>query len=327
MVASEQYLTNGSQISRPLAPARSIQPDLQPDHATKTDGLTFAIPYNLPPNYFQEENPEHGYHWVCVSLKTGFTIEIYQNIAKRHVKILVFDNKKRRIHPWGTTLRMVGDWRRRLRRAAGETVILINQQPNCPSCGIPMIVCQRRKNKKQFFGCPTFPTCTQSLNIIRHDIERPATTSEWTPSEQKEEAYLAIACNLPPNYYQMPDEKHVYHWFCQNQRTGFKADICASLPDAKISITFIDKTKQQTIKAWSSEIQMVSDWPSRLRRAASEALVLVQQRPKCPLCRSMMELRKRHQDEKQFFGCSTFPDCVGTMSITDHDVERTKAAS
>jgi ssDNA-binding Zn-finger/Zn-ribbon topoisomerase 1 len=323
MVASQQSLTKNSETSRPIATASFIRPD----RSTAIDNLTFAIPYNLPPNYFQESHPEHGYHWVCVSLKTGFTIEIYQAIAKRHVKILVFDNNKRRIKPWGTSLRMVGDWRRRLRRAAGEALILINQRPNCPSCNIPMIVCQRRKNKTQFFGCPTFPACTESLNIVRHDIERPATTSEWTTSEQKEETYLTIARNLPPNYYQMLDDKHGYHWFCQNQHTGFKANIYASLPDAKINITFIDKKKQQTIEAWSNEIQMVSDWPSRLRRAAGEALVLVQQRPKCHICRSEMELRKRHQDERQFFGCSKYPNCVGTISITDHDVERTKAAS
>lgn len=323
MVASQHSLTTSSETTRPLAPARSIESD----RSSVTDNLNFAIPYNLPPNYFQESHPKHGYHWVCVSLKTGYTIEIYQAIAERHIRLLVFDNKKRRIKPWSTTLRMVGDWRRRLRRAAGEALILINQRPNCPSCHIPMIVCQRRKNKTQFFGCPTFPACTESLNIIRHDIERPATTSEWATSEQKEEAYSIVTRNLPPNYYQMQDDKYGYHWFCQNQQTGFKAHIYASLPDAKITITFIDKKKQETIAAWSSEIQMVSDWPCRLRRAAGEALVLVQQRPKCPVCRSMMDLRKRHQDEKQFFGCSNFPDCVGTMSITDHDVERTKAAS
>ena len=320
MVASLQSLSPSTAPPTPLRAQTQGSP-------TEVDNLDFAIAYNLPPNYIQEGDQEQGYRWFCVNVRTSFKVEICREIEKRHINIAVLDNQGRKIKSWSTTLHMVGNWRRRLRRTASEAVILINQRPKCPACDLPMILCKRRKDKKQFFGCKNFPACNQSIIIVSRDIERPLTTTVWTTQEQREETYSLIAHNLPPNYRQLKDDKHGYEWFCQNQTTGLKAKVYADLGDAKIHLSLIDDRKAEIIKEWSSELQMISDWPSRLRRAAGEALVLVQQRPKCHICRSEMELRKRHQDERQFFGCSKYPNCIGTISITDHDVERTKAAS
>ena len=320
MVASQQSLTTPATKLRPLVPA-----NLPQQLATTGSDVIFAITYNLPPNYFEEKDSNHTHRWLCVSQKTGFKTEIYLNAAKRRISISVFDNKGKNIKAWSSTLRMTGNWRRRLRRVAGEAVILVNQRPDCPSCKVPMVLKDNTNDHSQFFGCSTFPLCTETAPIIDHDVDR-ATTADWTTPQQKEQAYSTIRLNLPPNFYQVNDPEHDYNWFCQSQKTGFKARIYPTLQNARISISIVNH-KGETIKEWSGDIQMVADWPTRLRRAAGEVLVLVHQLRKCPVCRSAMELRKRHQDQKQFFGCSKYPRCVGTMSITDHDVTRTKAAS
>ncbi len=320
MVASQQTLTNPATNKRPLTPANP------PQHLTTTRyDLAFAIADNLPPNYYQEKDPDHGDRWFCVSQRTSFKTEIYLNAAKRRINISVLDNRGQNIKAWSSSIRMTGNWRRRLRRAAGEAVILVNQRPDCPSCKLPMVLRDCSTDQSQLFGCSAFPTCGETIIITNHDLEQ-ATTADWTTPQQKEQAYSSIAFNLPPNYYQVNDPEHGYRWFCQSQKTGFKARIEPTLQYAKINISIIDR-KGETINEWSGDIQMVADWPSRLRRASGEALVLVHRLPKCPICRSAMELRKRHHDQKQFFGCSKYPTCIGTMSITDHDVERTKAAS
>jgi len=295
MVASHQSLTSSTAPATPLRAQTHGSP-------TKVNNLDFAIADNLPPNYIQEGDQNEGYRWFCVNVRTSFRAEICRETEKRHINIFVLDNQGQKISRWSTVLHMVGNWRRRLRRTAGEAVILINQRPKCPSCDLPMILSKTPNDKKQFFVCKNLPTCNQSIVIITHDIERPPTTSLWATEQQKQEIYSTVTYNLPPNYRQAKNEKHGYEWFYQNKTTGFKAIVYADLSDAKLHISLLDERKAETLQEWSSELQMVSDWPSRLRRAAGEALVLVQQRPKCHICRSEMELRKRHQDDKQIFG-------------------------
>lgn len=286
--------------------------------------VSISIADNLPPNYYQEADPEHGYRWFCVNQKTSFKTEIYLNAPKARINISVFDNRGQNIKAWSSNIRMTGNWRRRLRRAAGEAVILINQRPDCPTCKLPMVVRDCSTDQSQYFGCTT-PTCVETIIVTNQDPEKPP-TADWTTPQQKELAYASIAFNLPPNYYQVNDPEHGSRWYCQSQKTGLKVRIEPTLQHARISITIVER-KGEIINDWSVDIQMVSDWPSRLRRASGEALVLVHRPPKCPVCRSAMELRKRHHDQKQFFGCCKYPTCIGTMSITDRDVERTKAVS
>lgn len=320
MVAAQQSLTTPATNTGLLTPVNPSQHVV----STRSD-LISAIAYNLPPNYFEERDPDHGYRWFGVSQKSSFRTEIYLNAAKRRINISVFDNKGKTIKPCSSTLRMTGNWRRRLRRVAGEAVILINQRPDCPSCELPMVLKEHSNDHSQFFACSKFPVCTEALPIIDHVVDE-ATTADWTTSPQKERAYSSIAFNLPTNYYQVNDPKHDFHWFCQSQKTGFKARIHSTLHNARISISIFDR-KGETVKEWSGDIQMVADWRTRLRRAAGEALVLVHQLRNCPVCHSAMEIRKRHHDQKQFFGCSKYPKCIGTMSITDYDATRKKAAS
>ena len=113
MVASQQSLTTPATNTRPLTPVNPSQ-----HLVTTRSDLISAIAYNLPPNYFEESDPVHGYRWFGVSQKSSFRTEIYLNAAKRRINISVFDNKGKTIKPWSTTLRMTGNWRRRLRRGA-----------------------------------------------------------------------------------------------------------------------------------------------------------------------------------------------------------------
>lgn len=319
MVASQQSLSNPASNRKPLTAENPTDNLTDP----RSD-IQFSIADNLPPNYHQERDLDHGYRWFCVSQKTAFTVEIYLDAVKRRINISVFDNRRKNIKAWNGKIRMTGNWRRRLRRAAGEAVILINQRPECRICKLPLVVKDCPTDQSQFFGCAN-STCVETITITNHDLEK-RVTAEWTTPQQKEQVYCTIACNLPPNCYRVNDPEHGPQWLCQSQKTGFKASIEPTLHHARISITIVDR-KGETIHDWRGDVQMVADWPGRLRRAAGEALVLVHQLPKCPVCRSAMDLRKRHHDQKQFFGCSKYPTCTGTMSIIDRDVERTKAAS
>src|SRR5215213_8314432 len=165
--------------------------------------IPISIADNLPPNYYQEADPEHGYRWFCVNQKTSFKTEIYVNASKGRINISVFDNRGQNIKPWSSNIRMTGNWRRRLRRAAGEAVILVNQRPDCPRCKSALVVKDCPTDQSQFFGCST-PTCVETIIITNHDLET-VITAAWTTPQQEEEVYSRIAFNLPPNYYQVND--------------------------------------------------------------------------------------------------------------------------
>ena len=190
MVASQQSLTTPATHTGTLTTASL------PETATNiSSDLPLSIADNLPPNYHQEKDPDHRYRWFCVSQKTSFKTEIYLNAAKGRINISVFDNRGQNLKAWSSSIRLTGNWRRRLRRAAGEAVILLNQRPDCPSCKLPMVVRDSSTDQSQFFACST-ATCAENILITNHDLETPP-SADWTTPQQKELAYSSIASNPP----------------------------------------------------------------------------------------------------------------------------------
>ena len=85
---------------------------------------------------------------------------------------------------WSGDLRMTGNWRRRLRRASGEALVLVNQRPRCRNCKKPLVLRERRDNQQQFFGCEDYPRCNGSITIIDHDLDRKRAGSYHPQAEQ-----------------------------------------------------------------------------------------------------------------------------------------------
>lgn len=186
MVASERTLPSNA-----VAAATGSHTAQQP--YTPLPSVFRAIEYNLPPNYRRLQDAEHGYHWIYRVAKTNLSARIYPNVDGDTINISVFDDSKNPdlaatgseiIKKWSRDLRMTGNWRRRLRRASGETLVLVNQRPRCPNCKKPLVLRERRDNQQQFFGCEDYPKCNGSITIIDHDVDRKRAGSYRPQAEQ-----------------------------------------------------------------------------------------------------------------------------------------------
>ena len=127
-----------------------------------------------------------------VSGKPILSAHIYPNVDHDLINISIFDDRNNPafvpdqselIKKWSGDLRMTGNWRRRLRRTAGEAIVLAHQRPRCPNCRKPLILREPRADQQQFFGCEDFPSCNGSISIIDHDVDRKKAGSYVTQAE------------------------------------------------------------------------------------------------------------------------------------------------
>lgn len=344
MAASEHTLT-----AHQTAGATGTTPTArkQQTYAPPMPSVFRAIEYNLPPNYRRFQNDRYGFHWIYPVSKTNLSARIYPNVDNDTISVSVFDDsnnpnlnngRSQIIKQWSADVKLIGKWRRRLRRASGEALILGNQRPACPPCGNPLIIRQRQQDQQQFFGCADFPKCEGSISITNHDVnieDRDDYPLNGGRHSSLPYRFHLIEYNLPPNYQRLRNDVDGYHWIYRVDKTSLSARIYPDLANARINISVYDDSKtpgltppdSQVIKRWSGSLRLTNDWRRRLRRASAEALILGNQRPRCPNCRTPLVLRERNDDRQQFFGCSNFPRCSGAISIIDHDLERRKAGS
>jgi hypothetical protein len=178
MVALETTLS--SNTKHPLPQSTGAYPSLP--------SVFRAIEYNLPPTYRRHHDIQHGHHWIYRVGKTNLSAHIYPNVEHHIINISIFDdripNQSELIKKWSGDLRMIGNWKRRLRRTAGEAIVLAHQRPRCPNCRKPLIVRIRRADHQQFFGCEAYPSCNGSISIIDHDVERKKAVSRSSPTDQ-----------------------------------------------------------------------------------------------------------------------------------------------
>src|SRR5215207_4398218 len=96
---------------------------------------------------------------------------------------------------------MTGHWKRRLRRTAGEPIVLANQRPKCPNCRQPLILRERRTDHQQFFGCENYPTCNGSISIIDHDVQRKkAVSSSPQPDQTSSPSITSSGLGILPSH-------------------------------------------------------------------------------------------------------------------------------
>jgi hypothetical protein len=89
---------------------------------------------------------------------------------------------------------------------------------------------------------------------------------------------------------------------------------------AKIRIAVRDSKSKQVVEFVSGAMEIVRDqkgWENELKTLLDRAYLFIsRERPQCPLCRkAKMEIRTGSRG--QFWGCETFPECRGTLSIPE----------
>jgi hypothetical protein len=141
-----------------------------------------AIEVRIQPNYTRlDDDLVYGYYWISRWRKTGLSARVYPNRQKETITVAVFDDTVNHtgtckdgepIRMWSGDIRMTGNWRRRLSRAAGEAIVLMRMRPKCPLCGRPLVLRERKDHSSQFFGCPRFPDCHGSVGIVEFDLDR-----------------------------------------------------------------------------------------------------------------------------------------------------------
>lgn len=113
-------------------------------------------------------------------------------------------------------------------------------------------------------------------------------------------------------------------WVWRSKVSDLEATARFDAAHDMIVLNVSDTRSGKTISRWTSRVYMTGAWRTRLRRAAGESLILAQHRPRCPQCQCEMEVRERHSDHAQFFGCTSYPNCKGLVDIIDHDIQREK---
>lgn len=115
-------------------------------------------------------------------------------------------------------------------------------------------------------------------------------------------------------------------WQWESPRTHLCAVVRYEAEAEVVRVTVYDCLSGLRIRKWSCVIKLTSGhWQRRLRRAAGEAMILAQRRPRCPRCgreggrAGEMLVRKSEDGKKQFFLCVNHPRCREATSITDHD--------
>jgi hypothetical protein len=73
-----------------------------------------------------------------------------------------------------------------------------------------------------------------------------------------------------------------------------------------IRVLAFDRRSNRKIEAWSSRINRVGNWPTRLRRLAGEAIIRASYRPSCRRCTTQPELMIRGNSGEQFWGCPNY---------------------
>lgn len=127
----------------------------------------------LPFPFKPERETGEGWSWSWTSQYSEFNVQVKANLKLDYIRIYIRDTRTNRTFDrWSSKVIMTGAWRNRLRQAAGEALILAQRRPKCPRCQEEMILCARKSDNEQFFGCSAHPKCHGLRNIVDHDIDR-----------------------------------------------------------------------------------------------------------------------------------------------------------
>lgn len=106
-------------------------------HAAPAENADRRAPYieRCLPFVYRRDNLCSG-RWQWESPRTRLCAVARYDVGGEVVRVTVYDNfLGLRIRKWSSVIRLTsGHWQRRLRRAAGEAMILAQRRPLCPGC-------------------------------------------------------------------------------------------------------------------------------------------------------------------------------------------------
>lgn len=91
-----------------------------------------------------------------------------------------------------------------------------------------------------------------------------------------------------------------------------------------IRVLVFDRRSNRKIEAWSSRINRVGNWPTRLRRLAGEAIIRASYRPSCRRCPTHPEMAIRGASGDQFWGCPNYFSKAGCRYTVRSRLPRVK---
>lgn len=91
-----------------------------------------------------------------------------------------------------------------------------------------------------------------------------------------------------------------------------------------IRVLVFDRRSNRRIESWSSRINRVGNWPTRLRRLAGEAVIRASYRPSCRKCPTHPEMLIRGASGDQFWGCPNYFSKAGCRYTVRSRLPRVK---
>ncbi|MDX6404642.1 MAG: hypothetical protein QOH70_2097 [Blastocatellia bacterium] len=137
------------------------------------------IERNLQYSFKRHKDDKGGIYWVHFpEKKSNLTARVYPDLHRRNVRVAVFQQdwrnpkdttKGKLINAWTIDLPMNGHWTEQLSKYAGRAITQSEKQPKC-FCEKFLILRQRTRDGRQFFGCSQFPNCTQTATIGDYEV-------------------------------------------------------------------------------------------------------------------------------------------------------------
>jgi len=102
---------------------------------------------------------------------------------------------------------------------------------------------------------------------------------------------------------------------CLRVYTGITGEDSRDVGQDAIRCTVFHKNSEGEIKllGGSKRVHRVQGWKANLTSRIEETTRKFQQEQLCPLCGSQMAIRVAKQSKNEFWGCTNFPTCKGTL--------------
>lgn len=262
----------------------------------------WIVEYNLPPGFVRHSRADGDYFWARdfrVGYPTSFvkySIQVAPEIEKNIIQISVVDveHDSTVLHRSKVTMiSKTSDWRQRLAQRLGP--ILVKANSKC-----------RRESKPTPSTAPEYSALADALLPgFRYQEQTATETGYWTLHPHRSSN---LTVKVSPNLLQKTISIKVFYEPPPVNTAGANSD-----PESP---------SQVEIAKWSHEVSMTGGdtrWKTTLAERLGEASVQAKKQPKCPTCKKPAVLRNAKYG--QFFGCSSFPRCRGSLSIGDFQTE------
>jgi hypothetical protein len=297
MSTDDDALNTRRQVSS-LDESRAVVPTTP---AARLPEKYWIVEYNLPPGFVRHSRDDGQYVWTR-DFRVGYpnsfvkySIHVAPEIEKNIIQITVVDVERDSAVLHRSKVTMISktsDWRQRLAQRLGP--ILVKANNKC-----------RREPQAPLPSTPEYSALSDALLPgFRYQGKTETETAYWIQHPNKSSN---LVVKVYPNLAQKTVSIKVFYEGPTNT-AGANSNT--------------ESPSQVEIAKWSHEVSMTGGdtrWKTTLAERLGEASVQAKKQPKCPTCKKPAVLRSARYG--QFFGCSSFPRCRGSLSIGDFQTE------